>query len=81
MIERLVQKHLVERRTSEKDRRAKSLFLTDVGVRLIDTASPLVEDVQEMILYGLTPSEQRMFIHLLRKVTDAGNKSRAPLRD
>jgi MarR family transcriptional regulator, temperature-dependent positive regulator of motility len=81
VVERLVQKGLVRRETSPQDRRAKSLHLTQAGEALLDAVAPVVIDVQTAILAGLTPAEQRTFMHLLRKATDAGNAlSRAPIR-
>lgn len=81
VVERLVQKGLVRRETSSRDRRAKSLHVTPAGEALLDAVAPVVAEVQEAILAGLTPAEQRTFMHLLRKVTKAGNAlSRVPLR-
>jgi MarR family transcriptional regulator, temperature-dependent positive regulator of motility len=81
VVERLVQKGLVRRETSSQDRRAKSLHVTAEGEALLEAVAPVVADVQRAILAGLTPAEQRTFMHLLRKATDAGNAlSRVPLR-
>lgn len=81
VVERLVQKGLVRREISLQDRRARSLHLTQAGEALLTAIRPVVLDVQEAILAGLTPAEQRTFMQLLRKATDAGNAlSRVPLR-
>lgn len=81
VVERLVQKGFVRRVTSSQDRRAKSLHLTEAGATLLQTVNPVIDDIQRSILAGLTKAEQRVFMQLLRKATDAGNElSRAPIR-
>lgn len=79
VVSRLIGKGLVERKTSDKDRRAKLLKLTEDGEALIRKLQPEVARLQPDILPGLTESERREFIRLAIKVTDAGNAhTRAP---
>jgi DNA-binding MarR family transcriptional regulator len=81
VVDRLVQKGLVLRVVSSQDRRARELSLTDAGEHLLAQAIPQVERVQEIILSGLDASEQKQFLALLQKATEAINdRSRAPLR-
>ncbi len=81
VVDRLQHKGLIERTVSRKDRRARSLCLTDKGRQLIDEVRPIVWDLQKDILAGLDPSEQKDLLALLKKATDAGNAlARAPLR-
>jgi len=81
VVDRLVQKGLVLRVVSDQDRRARELRLTAAGERLLDQAIPHVERVQQIILSGLDGSEQKQFLALLKKTTEAVNdRSRAPLR-
>lgn len=81
VVDRLEQKRLIERTVSKKDRRARTLRLTDVGIALLDDVRPHVWDLQKDILAGLGEEEQQQFLALARKATDAGNVlARAPLQ-
>lgn len=81
VVDRLVQKGLLAREVSDRDRRARELRLTAEGRRLLAEVHPIVQEVQEAILSGLDAEERRTFMTLLRKATTAANeRSRAPLR-
>ena len=80
VIERLAGKGLVERRTSETDRRAKRLNLTQAGMDMVRRMRPLVVASQSKILEGLSEDEKEQFIALADKITRLHNdQSRAPL--
>ena len=80
VVDRLVSKGYVERRTKASDRRARALSLTRSGKRLLTRMQPLVCNVQDDMLPGLSETEKRHFISLAAKVVKAGNdRSRAPL--
>lgn len=80
VVERLVNKGLVERRTSETDRRAKRVSLTPAGRSLTERLRPVVVETQEQILEGLSDDEKVQFIALTEKLVLLHNKqSRAPL--
>jgi DNA-binding MarR family transcriptional regulator len=82
VIDRLVQKGLLVRRASSRDRRARELQITDEGRRTLRGITPAVEATQRIILRGLTDQEAKQLMRLLRKAIAAGNDlSRAPLRD
>jgi len=82
VIDRLVQKKLVERRASSRDRRARELEVTDEGRRTLRKITPAVESAQRIMLRGLSAKESEELMRLLRKTIAAGNDlSRAPLRD
>ncbi|WP_417686296.1 MarR family winged helix-turn-helix transcriptional regulator [Roseibium sp.] len=81
VVDRLVQKGLIDRRVSPSDRRARQLRLTEAGMQLVDEITPIVWALQSDILGGLSEEETQQMLTLLRKATDAGNSlSRAPLR-
>lgn len=80
VIERLAGKGLVERKTSESDRRAKSLTLTSAGKAMVKRMRPLVVETQSKILDGLSDEEKEQFTILATKITQLHNdQSRAPL--
>jgi DNA-binding MarR family transcriptional regulator len=82
VVDRLVQKGLLERHASSRDRRARELRLTDKGRRTLRAITPAVESAQRTMLRGLTAREADEFLRLLRKAIEAANDlSRAPLRD
>lgn len=80
VIDRLEARALVTRATSAKDRRAKTLTLTQAGLDLLEVADPHVRNLQPDILSGLNGEERAVFLAMLTKITLAGNdRSRAPL--
>jgi DNA-binding MarR family transcriptional regulator len=81
VVDRLVQKSLVARRASNKDRRAHALHITEAGARTLAAIEPAVMAAQRTMLRGLTGDEAKQLMRLLRKAIAAGNElSRAPLR-
>lgn len=80
VVDRLVAKGLVVRRTNPEDRRARMLQLTDAGAEMISRMTPIVREIQDSILPGLTQAERKEFVRLAALVADAGNElSRAPM--
>src|SRR5215472_15014143 len=59
VVDRLVQKGLVERNESSRDRRARELKITDAGRRTLRGIAPAVEAAQRVILGGLTEKEAK----------------------
>lgn len=79
VVDRLVQKGLIDRRTNERDRRARVLHITPEGETVLREIEPVVAGVQRDILVGLSETERATLIALMRKATEAGNElSRAP---
>ena len=82
VVDRLVQKGLLVRHASSRDRRARELQITEAGKRTLRGITPAVEAAQRAMLRGLTEKEGADLMRLLRKAIAAGNElSRAPLRD
>ena len=82
VVDRLVQKGLVARQESSRDRRARELKITDAGRRTLRGATPVVEAAQQIMVRGLTDKEAKELVRLLHKAIAAGNElSRAPLRE
>ena len=81
VVDRLVQKGLVVRQASSRDRRARELRITESGQRTLRGITPAVEAAQRIMLRGLNEKEAKVLVNLLRKAIAAGNElSRAPLR-
>ncbi len=71
VVDRLEKKGLVERKISQRDRRAREVFLTDAGEKVISEVFPIVRAMQQDILRGLSQEEQETFLHLATKATKA----------
>jgi MarR family transcriptional regulator, temperature-dependent positive regulator of motility len=81
VVDRLEQKNLVRREIAEKDRRARSLYLQPLGEQVLAEARPVVRNVQDAILRGLSGPENEQMCLLLRKALDAvGDVSRTPIK-
>jgi len=82
VVDRLVQKGLLVRRASRRDRRARELELTEAGRKTLRAITPAVEAAQRNMVRGLSDKETAELMRLLRKAIAAGNElSRAPLRE
>lgn len=82
VVDRLVQKGLLLRRASSRDRRARELQLTEQGRKTLRAIAPAVEAAQHTLVRGLNAKEAAELMRLLRKAIAAGNElSRAPQRD
>src|SRR5512145_3184971 len=67
VIDRLEQKGLLQREVSALDRRARCLWLTREGERLLAAVRPVVEGLQADILAPLTRKERETFLALALK--------------
>ncbi len=82
VVDRLVEKGLVAREISRKDRRARELRVTDTGAAILKKIAPAVAETQRILLSGLGEKEAAQFMKLLKKAIAALNDlSRAPMRE
>ncbi|APH71307.1 MarR family winged helix-turn-helix transcriptional regulator [Aquibium oceanicum] len=72
VADRLVQKELVTRIVSDRDKRSRELALTGEGEATLAALEPVVERLQKEILPGLDDAEYEAFIALARKAVVAG---------
>lgn len=80
VVDRLVGDELLTRHINPVDRRSRALHLAPKGLALLSSIAPAIEKTQHDILVGLQADEQKLFLQLLKKATDAVNdRSRAPL--
>jgi MarR family transcriptional regulator, lower aerobic nicotinate degradation pathway regulator len=80
VVGRLEGKGLVKRRVSPKDRRAKVLYITAAGRRLLAQMKPGVKAAQERILAPLPRVERAPFMRALKHLVETNNEfSRVPL--
>lgn len=71
VIDRLEAKGLVRREIAKGDRRSRRLHLEAQGHKVLESARPVVHDVQTKMLAGLSCKEQAIFLQLLQKALDA----------
>ncbi len=67
-LDRLEDANLIIRSLNPEDRRGTLVTLTEKGIDLMNDAYPSHIDNETQILSGLTPSEQKEFTVLLRKL-------------
>ena len=75
VVDRLVQKGLLVRHASVRDRRARELQITEAGRRTLRGITPAVEAAQRTMLRGLTEKEGEALMRLLRKAIVAGESA------
>ncbi|KOY13378.1 transcriptional regulator [Paenibacillus xylanivorans] len=65
IIDLLEKKGWVDRRTSEHDRRAYLLYLTEEGKRLLDQLVPLEREMNKNLIEGIPEDQMEAFRHTL----------------
>ncbi len=68
VVDRLEQKGCVRRVVSAQDRRARQVYLTDVGQKVVKEALPVVRELQREILADLDEKDRDRFLQLARVV-------------
>jgi DNA-binding MarR family transcriptional regulator len=67
LIDDLESKGLAKRRLHQKDRRAREVVITAKGRRLRDRGRRMAAQVEDEVLQGLSASERRELLKLLRR--------------
>jgi DNA-binding MarR family transcriptional regulator len=70
VVQRLVQRGLIERATDPVDPRSTRLTLTAAGTELITEAIPHAMEATDRTLAALTPGQRRDLVGLLAKLAD-----------
>lgn len=68
LIDKLIQKELVNRRTCEKNRRKIEVFITEKGLDLLKTMDPIIENFNNHIVENLSNDELEKLNTLLDKL-------------
>ena len=71
LIDQLESAGLAKRRPSVTDRRAREIVITPKGRRLLKQARELISQVEDDVLGGLTTSERRELLKLLRRALES----------
>src|SRR5215210_7112458 len=67
LIDQLERAGLAKRRLHPQDRRAREVLITPKGRQALERARELAEEVEGVVLQGLSPAERRRLVTLLRK--------------
>jgi len=67
LVDQLERAGLANRRQHPQDRRAREVLITPKGRRTLKRARELAEEVEGDVLQGLSPTERRQLVTLLRK--------------
>ena len=70
VVQRLVQRGLVDRSPDPSDPRSTRVTLTPAGTELIASAIPKAVDATEQTLTRLTPAQRKELLYLLSKLAD-----------
>jgi DNA-binding MarR family transcriptional regulator len=71
LIDQLEKAGLAKRRPHPTDRRAREVTITPKGRRLLERARGMAAEVDEEVLRGLTDSERRELLSLLRRALES----------
>jgi DNA-binding MarR family transcriptional regulator len=71
LIDQLEKAGLAKRRPHPSDRRARAVTITPKGRRLLERARGMAAEVDEEVLRGLTDSERRELLSLLRRALES----------
>jgi DNA-binding MarR family transcriptional regulator len=81
VLRKLEERELITRTTSDKDRRANIVAITDAGRQALRAVSPSVLNAQKSMLSPLNGRERIQLLALLKKMANGNNGlSRAPHR-
>jgi DNA-binding MarR family transcriptional regulator len=67
LLDELEAPGLAERRPHPKDRRAREIWITPNGRRLLEQARRMARQVEDEVLGGLSAEERRQLLELLRR--------------
>ena len=70
LIDELESAGLAKRRPHPTDRRAREVTITPKGRRLLERARRMASEVEDEVLRGLSASERRELLSLLRRALD-----------
>ena len=69
-INSLLDKNYIERTRDEKDKRKKTLILTDEGFNTLTKTRKLGQKVLDELLHGINKDELSVFRHVLEKIQE-----------
>ena len=81
IVTRLDTRGYLQREVNPENKRAKLVFLTAKGRKLLARAKGPMDYVQKKLIEPLSAEERKVFLHCLQKLVDSNNElSRAPMQ-
>jgi MarR family transcriptional regulator, lower aerobic nicotinate degradation pathway regulator len=81
IVTRLDTKGYIRREINPENRRAKLVYLTKKGEKLLSRAQAPMDYVQKKLIEPLSADEKKVFLKCLQKLVDSSNElSRAPMQ-
>jgi DNA-binding MarR family transcriptional regulator len=68
LVDKLIEKALVERKICEENRRKIELFITSKGLSLLKKLDPLIDNEEEKMTQNLTVKDRNQLMALLEKL-------------
>lgn len=68
VVARLLSRDLIRVEKDTEDRRRYTLYITEVGRRLLDAVMPAVQDISEATLAPLAAQERNHFLQMLKRL-------------
>lgn len=68
LVDKLIEKDLVERKICEENRRKIELFITSKGLSLLKKLDPLIDNEEEKMTQNLTVKDRNQLMALLEKL-------------
>lgn len=68
-VRQLVENGYIERRPSQKDKRAYELYPTEKVQGLLEDANKVAQELETILVKGMSPDEQKLFKQLLEKAS------------
>lgn len=70
IVQRLETKGLVTRRTGTRDKRIKSIYITDAGRQVVEAANSMRARIADTLLARVTPRERATLLQIMRKLVN-----------
>ena len=73
LVDKLINKSLVNRTICKENRRKIELYITDEGLKMLDTLDPVVEKTEEKFAQSLSSSEKKEVVTFLKKMINTNH--------
>ena len=68
LVDRLIEKRLVTRKTCENNRRKVEIFITENGLTLLERIEPVLKATEKKLTKALSEAEKKQLFELLTKL-------------
>ena len=68
LVDRLIEKRLVTRKTCENNRRKVEIFITENGLTLLERIEPVLKATEKKLTKALSEAEKKQLFELLSKL-------------